>query len=66
MDSTGSAGPWTLVPEGYYSTGTGAAISWGDGKWAPPGGIDSTACTTIILIILSFWKFVTVYLIYLK
>lgn len=45
MESTTSAGPCDLVPEGYYSTGTGAKISCGDGKWAPPGGTAATVCT---------------------
>ncbi len=45
MESTTSAGPCDLVPEGYYSTGTGAKISCGNGKWAPPGGKASSVCT---------------------
>ena len=45
-DSTGRAGNWDLAPEGYYSTGPSAKISWGDGKWAPPGGKDISVCTS--------------------
>lgn len=45
MESTTSEGPCDLVPEGYYSTGTGAKISCGDGKWAPAGGTSAAVCT---------------------
>ena len=43
-EGTGSAGPCDLVPEGHYSTGTGAKIACADGQWTAAGGKDLSVC----------------------